>query len=420
MTPGAHVAGRNPFAVAGANLSGTASPEGGVMRRVVVIGCGMAGSRLAQGIRRRDPSGDRVHLTVVGDEDHRPYNRSLLSTVLTGLPPAALVLSDEVAGVGAVAIDRSTRTVVLADGSTVDFDVAVLATGARPALPEGMTGVLTYRTLDDCLRIRDIARTGAPVAVLGGGLLGIEVACTLNECGNHVTVLHPGGHLMDRHLDSGAAAVLAKTLARLGIEVLVGFPVTRHEPGRGLELVTGGWVHAEHVVVTAGVVPETALARHAGLAVDRGVLVDDALRSTYPRVHAIGDCAQHRGAPAGHVRPAWEQADVLADLLTGTDPTARYRGTPTVARLNARDVDLVVLGDPASTRDALCLNEFSHDHYTKLVVRDGHITGAIVLGAPEVAATVTRFYRKGLPVTADLRALLLRGTTARRWETADA
>jgi assimilatory nitrate reductase electron transfer subunit len=393
----------------------------------------MAGSRLVEGIRRRDPSGERVRLTVVGDEKHRPYNRTLLSTVVSGLPADAVALPNLGVGLplGAVALDRSARTVVLSDRSTVDFDVAVLATGARAWLPpvDGLTepgpGVTMYRTLDDCVRIRDIARTSAPVAVLGGGLLGVEVACALAECGNQVTVVHPAGHLMERQLDSGAADVLGKTLARLGIEVVVGCPATRYEPGRGLELITGARVRADHVVVTAGVRPETALARHAGLAVDRGVLVDDTLRSTYPRVHAIGDCAQHPGAVSGHVRPAWDQADVLADLLTDTDPTARYRGTPAVARLNARDVDLVVLGDTARSGfatpdpDALCLTEFSPDHYTKLVVRDDRITGAIVLGAPEVAATVTRFYEQRLPVTADLRALLLGGTTARRWETAD-
>jgi assimilatory nitrate reductase electron transfer subunit len=399
------------------------------MRRVVIIGYGMAGSRLVEGIRRRDPCGERVHVTVVGDEKHPPYNRTLLSTVVTGLPSDAISLpgNDVVPRFGAVALDRSRRTVILKDRSTVDFDVAVLATGARAWLPpvDGLTepGVTLYRTLDDCVRIRDMARSQAPVAVLGGGLLGIEVACALAECGNQVTVVHPAGHLMERQLDAGAADVLTKVLARLGIEVVVGCPATRHEPGRGLELITGDHVRADHVVVTAGVRPETALARHAGLAVDRGVLVDDTLRSTYPRVHAIGDCAQHPGAVSGHARPAWDQADVLADLLTETDSAARYHGTPTVARLNARAVDLVVLGTAAraafATPDVLCLTEFSPHHYTKLVVRDDRIEGAIVLGAPEMAATVTRFYEQGLPVTADLRALLLGGTTARRWETAD-
>src|SRR5262245_51625177 len=149
------------------------------MRRVVIVGYGMAGSRLADGIRRRDPRGERVCLTVLGDEKHRPYNRTLLSTVVLGLPPDAIALpgADAAARLGAraVALDRGARSVILADASTVDSDVAVLATGARAWLPpvDGLTGpggepapgVTAYRTLDDCARLRAVAATGAPVAV---------------------------------------------------------------------------------------------------------------------------------------------------------------------------------------------------------------------------------------------------------------
>jgi assimilatory nitrate reductase electron transfer subunit len=408
------------------------------MKRVVIIGYGMAGARLAELVRRCDPAGERVAVTAIGDEKHHPYNRVLLSGVVAGsMSPDAVALQDgdwavehDVdlrLGIGVAAIDREARVVFLADGSAVDYDVVVLATGARSWVPpvdglsdedgELASGVIAFRSLDDCVRIRHAAQAGEAVAVLGGGLLGLEAASALALCGNRVTVVHPVGHLMERQLDPGAGGVLARVLFGLGIEVRVGEPAVRYVPGRGLELPGGDWVPADLVVVSAGARPETGLARRAGLAVDRGILVDDTLRTSDPRIHAIGDCAQHPGTVSGLVQPAWEQAAVLAGLVTGTDPAARYLGTPVVTKLKARAVDLVALGDAAAVSvdardaDVLCLTDFSRGHYAKLVVRDERVTGAIVLGAPDTAAAITQFYDRGLPVPDDRLALLVGRTT---------
>jgi assimilatory nitrate reductase electron transfer subunit len=399
----------------------------------VIVGYGMAGARLAEEIRRRDPAGERVAVTAVGDEKRCPYNRVLLSSVVDGsLAAEAIALQDGDwalehgvdlrLGLGVAALDRAARTVLLTDGSTVDYDVVVLATGARTWLPpvdglagpdrEPAPGVLTFRTLDDCERVRHAAGAGATVAVLGGGLLGVEAARALAVRGTRVTVVHPVGHLMERQLDPTGGAVLARSLARLGVEVRAGAPVERYVPGRGLELAGGDLVRADRVLVSAGVRPDVGLAERAGLSTDRGVVVDDALRTSDPRVLAIGDCAQHPGTVSGLVQPAWEQAAVVADLVTGTDVTARYRGTPVVTRLKARDVDLVALGDTHARlddpdADVMCLTDFSRGHYAKLVVRDEKVAGAIVLGAPDTAAAITQFYDQRLPVPADRLSLLL-------------
>lgn len=395
------------------------------MRRVVIIGYGMAGARLAEQLRARDPAGARVALTAISAEEHPPYNRVLLSTVVDGsMGPETLALQDTDwavehdvhlrTGVGVTSIDRATRTLALSDGSTVDYDVAVLATGARSWLPPveglaGAAGVVAFRTLDDCRRIQDAARAGATMAVLGGGVLGLEAACALARRGTRVTVVHPVGHLMERQLDPDAGVVLAKVLAGLGVELRLGADVRRYVPGRGLELADGV-VPADLVVVSAGVKPETGLAERAGLTVDRGVVVDDLLRTSDPRIHAIGDCAQHPGTISGLVQPAWEQADVLADLLTGTN--ARYTGTPVVTRLKARDVDVLALGESHAGLDApdaevLCVIDPSSGRYSKLVVRDDQVAGAIVLGVPDAAAAVTRYYDNGLQVPVDRLALAL-------------
>ncbi|NIH82369.1 FAD-dependent oxidoreductase [Amycolatopsis viridis] len=402
-------------------------------RKVVVLGYGMAGARLADEIRGRDPEGTRVTLTVVGAEPHAAYNRVLLSAVVAGTMRPELVRLHDAdwaaqrgidlrTGVTAEHLDRAARRVRLSDGSTVDYDALVLATGSRPWLPpvEGLTlddgtpapGVVTFRTLDDCDRILAAARAGAPVAVLGGGLLGLEAARGLAGRGNLVTVVHPAAHVMERQLDAGAGRVLARALGELGIGFRIGAGAARYLPGDGLKLDDGTQVPADLVVVSTGVRPETGLAAAAGLAVDRGVVVDDALRTSDGRIHAIGDCAQHPGAVSGLVEPAWQQAEVLAGLLTGTDVAARYRGTRVVTKLKARGIDLTALGDvhtDAADPDAevVCLTDPVRGRYAKLVVRAERVAGAILLGAPDAAATITHLFDRGVPVPEDRLAVLL-------------
>ncbi|MEV4318576.1 FAD-dependent oxidoreductase [Actinocrispum sp. NPDC049592] len=395
-----------------------------MVRSVVIAGYGMAGARLAEEIRRRDPSGERVNVTILGEEPHLAYNRVLLSGVVAGtMRPENVTLhgpewEDRVRlGVSVVSVDRGARKVSLSDGTAIAYDALVLATGSRAWLPpvEGLTadspGVVAFRTMDDCAKILDSASPGAPVAVLGGGLLGIEAARGLAGRGCQVTVVHPVGHLMERQLDAAGGAVLARCLSTLGIEFRLNARVSGYVPGDGLKL-EDGLVPADLVVVAAGVKPETSLAVEAGLTVDRGIVVDDCLRTSDPRVYAIGDCAQHPGTVSGLVQSAWEQAEVLADLLTGNDVAARYHGTPVVTRLKARDVDVAALGDvhvdvDAEDAEVLCLQDPMRGRYAKLVVREDRVAGAILIGAPDAAATITQLYDGRIPVPSDRLAVLL-------------
>jgi assimilatory nitrate reductase electron transfer subunit len=401
-------------------------------RRVVVIGHGMAGARLAGELRRHDPVAERVAVTVVGDEPHAAYNRVLLSGVLAGSLDLDAVRLQEISqpvdlrlGVAVTSVDRGQRRVRLADDTAVDYDALVLATGARPWLPDvdGLltdqgalaAGVFAFRSRDDCARIVAGARPGVPVAVLGGGLLGLEAARGLAGRGCLVTVVHQGDHILDRQLDPAGGHLLRRVLERLGIEFRVGASAVRYLPGDGLKLADGSHVPGEMVVVSAGVRAEIGLARAAGLAVDRGVLVDDALRTNDPRVHAIGDCAQHASSGVGLVQPAFDQAAVLAARLTGADPAARYRGTPVVTRLKAKDVDLASMGDvhldPAGDHppgvEVICVQDSARGRYGKLVLRDDRVAGAILLGLPDAAATITQLFDSQHPAPNDRLGLLL-------------
>ncbi|MEV7969931.1 FAD-dependent oxidoreductase [Sphaerisporangium sp. NPDC088356] len=388
--------------------------------RLVVIGNGMAGTRLAGEVRARDKS---VQVTVFGAETRGPYNRVLLSNVLAGTAsPEQVRLPAQAEGVTArlgvtvTAIDRESRTVLTAGGGREPYDVLVLATGSEPVVPPipGATRAIAFRTMDDCDRILGAAATATGAVVIGGGLLGVEAARGLAGRGMPVTLLHLAGHLMDRQLDAEAGLVLGEALAGLGVTVRTGVSVSAIH-AHGVELATGETRASELVVLACGVRPLAGLARDADLEVAQGIVVDDRMRTADPAIYAIGECAQHDGTVYGLVAPAWEQAAVVADLITGADPTARYRGSRLVTRLKAKSVELAAMGETHLTEDASGAVEvvsFSHRArgiYRKLVIRNDRLVGAILVGESPTVGTLTQLYDRGGPLPGDPAGLLFPG-----------
>ncbi|MEV7429784.1 FAD-dependent oxidoreductase [Nocardioides sp. NPDC092400] len=384
--------------------------RGGTLERVVVVGAGMAAVRLAG-----DLAGGGAHdVVLLGDEPHAPYNRILLSAVLEGThDPAslALPLPDEVdlrTGTRVVEVHRAEREVELADRTRVGYDRLVLATGSVPTLPpiRGLVRVdgrlddrvHAFRSLEDCRRLDAAVPAARRAVVVGGGLLGLQVARALSVRGLATEVVEGGEHLLRSQVGPAAGSVLARGLRRLGTTVCTGARAVRLTPTGDtcrLSLDNG---HAledlDLVVLTAGGRPSTALARRAGLAVRRGVVVDDRLRTSDERVHAIGDCAQRGDRTTGFVAPAWEQAEVLARHLRGEDRS--YEGSRVVARLRATDLDVAVLGEPERAEGEVVevTNPVVGSH-RKLVVRDGRIVAATLVGDLSRVGLVTQHFDRG-------------------------
>lgn len=392
--------------------------------RIVIIGNGMAGTRLASELSTR--GGDQK-ITVLGAEPHRAYNRILLSTLLAGKIGESEVELTEAAGRGVdlrtgatvVSIDREERTVGTDEGDRIGYDHLVLATGSRAVVPP-LTGlaaghlperVVPFRTLDDCRRIVGFADRARRVLVLGGGLLGLEAARGLATRGLEVTVVHPVPYLMERQLDPAGAGVLARTLADLGVTIhlaVAATAVAADTHGVRLDLADGRSLDADLLVLACGVRPDTMLAAAADLTVRRGVLVDDQLRTSDRRISAIGDCAQHGDALTGLVAPAWAQAQVLAQVLTGTDPLARYQPRPAVTRLKTAGIDLAAMGDPGDgPGEELTFTDPARGTYARLRITDERLTAAILLGDNPSVGTVIQLFDRGQPVPSDRRSLLL-------------
>ncbi|MEU3306155.1 FAD-dependent oxidoreductase [Nocardiopsis sp. NPDC006832] len=398
-------------------------------RRIVVIGNGMVGARLAEEIARLDPDGTRVDLRVVGAEHHPAYNRVLLPQVLAGthtpeqirLPIPHTPGVNVRTGVTATRVDTTRGRVELDEGTHLDFDDLVLATGARAALPPipGVntpdntpgTGVCALRDLDDCERALSLVRPGAPVVVLGGGVLGLETARGLVERGARVSLVESSPWIMRRQIDRPAAHILARLYQDLGVSVHSWRVAHRWIPTTGLELDDGRVLAGDALMVTAGVRANVELAKDAGIEVEHGVVVDDHLTTSHSRVHAIGDCAQHPGGGAGLIRPGWEQAAVLAHRLTGAEPGARYRGARPQTRLKAQGIELTAFGrvqeeDEGPQVETVTVSDPHGGRYAKLSVRHERVVGAVLLGFPEAAATLSQLYDTAAPVPADRLALV--------------
>ncbi|MFF8940577.1 NAD(P)/FAD-dependent oxidoreductase [Streptomyces paradoxus] len=391
--------------------------------RVVVIGTGLAGVRLA---RRLGELGTPALL--IGEEEHRPYNRVLLAEVLAGryspeviaLPAPARVRRGRITG-----IDREGRTVTCADGSVIAYDRLVLATGSNPVLPplrglftenhELPEGIHAFRTMDDCLGLSKAVRPGTKAVVIGGGLLGVSAARALARRGAQVVLAQQSERLMERQLDPAASKLVKRHLTDLGVEVHTECRVrdVRCVGGavRSVEMADGYALDADLVVIACGVHPRVGLAQTAGLDVRKGVVVDDELRTSDPYIHAIGDCAQHDGVLYGLATPALEQADALAELLAG-DPSARYTGTRSLTRLtlNGHDspFDLAAFGETEALPgdDVVQLTDATRGTYRKVVVRDDRLVGGVLVGELGTVGALARAWEGAEPLPSDGGPLL--------------
>ncbi|MCQ4082013.1 FAD-dependent oxidoreductase [Streptomyces sp. RB6PN25] len=401
--------------------------------RVTVIGGGVAGARLAYQLRA---AGDGCEVTVIGEEAHAPYNRVLLADVLAGRYAPEVVSLPEAPGmrrgVRAVRIDRDERRVVCDDGSLVPYDTLVLATGSNPVLPplrgllasgeSGLPdGVHAFRTMDDCLALAAATRPGVRAVVVGGGLLGVSAARALAARGAQVVLAQQGEHLMEHHLDAMAAALVRSHLEALGVEVHLECRVrglTGTARARAVELADGYRLDTDVVVLACGVRPRVGLAHAAGLDVERGVLVDDRLRSSDPRIRAIGDCAEHEGVVYGLAGPAIDQADLLARLLTGgqeSAPQLGYAGTRALTRLTLpgpsahSPLDIATFGTPVPVAgdDVLRLSDATRGVYRKVVLRDDRLIGGILLGDLTTVGALARTWEDDEPIASDSSPLHL-------------
>jgi nitrite reductase (NADH) large subunit len=390
--------------------------------RVVIVGNGLSGTIVAKTLRELDPE---VRIVLLGDEKHLYYPRPNLIEYLAGnLPFERLFAFNEEwyreqglelhLDSRVVKIHRETQAVETSGGGTFPYDRLVLANGAFASIPPfqgtDKRGVFTLRTLDDARAILEYMEHHTRVAVIGGGLLGLEIARAVKARGADVDVYEFFPLLLPRQLDKPGAAVLKRQIETLGIRVHLDAAteaILGEGEARGLRFKDGAESPADMVIVAAGVRPRIDLARDAGLETDRGIVVDDALKTSDPFIFAAGDSVQHRGRIYGIIPASFQQARTAAHTALGRSRV--YEGTVPSNTLKVMGVDVTSIGmvnpEPGTAQ------EFRREVpdqglYKKIVILEGRLTGAIWMGSKKAVNEINRLVAEKADVSRWMDQLL--------------
>lgn len=402
------------------------------IRRVIIIGNGVAGLTAADHVRRNHPE---CEIDLIGRENHSAYNRMAIAKLIstpTGVSGLHLLpdqwyaehrvkawLNTHVTG-----LDTARREVTLATQDTLAYDRLILATGSAAQVPPmagfGIDGSFVLRDADDAMTIRDhMQRHGGKTAVvIGAGLLGLEAAQALTQLGAQVQLLAKSKQLLDRQIDAAASELLVAHLATKGIAIITEAKVLSLEhDGRGrlneVALADGRRLPADAVVVCAGSRANLDLARSAGLALGRGVMVDAHMRTSDPFIYAAGDVAEFEGISHGLWAVAMEQGEIAAlNALGGAGGERVYRGHVPVTALKVSGIDVRSAGELHGDVE-LTQHDGAQGVYRKLVIAQGKVVGAVLVGSQDDADEIVQAVRQRAGISS-LGSLLQRGHWRKR------
>ncbi|MBL4739851.1 MAG: NAD(P)/FAD-dependent oxidoreductase [Sneathiella sp.] len=394
-------------------------------KRLVVIGNGMAPGRVIERLLALSP--EKYQITIFNAEPRVNYDRIMLSPVLAGEKSYEdIIIHDEdwytqnditlYKGDPILFINRSEKFVVSKKGVSVNYDTLLIATGSSPILiplpGHDLDGVLTYRDLDDVEAMVVASKNQKHAVVIGGGLLGLEAAAGLQMRGMIVTVLHLMPTLMERQLDAVAGELLKNALEARGINVLTRANtarITGTEKVAAVHLDDGTVIKADIVCMAVGIKPNADLAKAAGLKTNRGIIVQDDMRTSDPDIFAVGECVEHNGQCYGLVVPLYEMAVVVAAGLSGQ--SVRYKSTTSPTKLKVTGIDLFSAGEfeKKSGREEIIIKNSSGDFYKRLVIENNKIVGVVLFGDTADGAWFFNLLKRGVDIST-MRQSLIFGT----------
>lgn len=405
-------------------------------KTLVIVGNGMATGRLLDDLEKLQPSD--LKICVIGDEPVGGYNRIMLSPVLAGeIQPDSIVSKPNdwfaqrniefKCGVRVETIDRSNRCVITDYGESIAYDMLVLATGSRPArIPaknQTLAGVTAFRTLADVGRIQDLIKTASVhddvkgrAVVVGGGFLGLEAAYGIACQGMQVTLVHRSGWLLNRQLDKAAAAYLQKVMEHKNIEFRLADEVESFigaDTVVGAHLKSGETILCELAVIATGITPNKELGQAADLNVNRGIVVDEFMRTSDPAIYALGECVEFDGETFGLVEPIWQQSKVLAEVIATRAADQSFANLAVATKLKVSGVQLFSAGQHLSSPDVreLVYEDPALPVYRKLLLKNGCIVGVVLFGDTRGGQDYVDLMLQGADVSAAAETLIFSAPT---------
>lgn len=396
--------------------------------RYAIGGNSAAAVGAIEAIRSADGKGP---ITVISGEPYGVYSRPLISEYLAGetsiermaYRPADFYEKsgvEAILGVSAESIDFDAKAVKLADGRSVQYDKLLIATGGKPFIPPiaglDKRDVFTFTTLADAMRLEEALERGIEdFVIVGGGLIGLKCAESLRKRGAKVTVVELADRVMAAVMDVEAGCIVERGLARAGIEVITGDTVEEILGGAdsitGVRLKKGRELSCRAVVIAIGVAPNLDLVKGSPVEVNRGILVDDSMRTSVPDVYAAGDVAEGRDMLLGVARvlPIWPNAYVQG-RIAGFAMAGSPRDFPGSLSMNSIElfgtpVINVGITDPCEEGYEI-LTRLEGNVYRKIVLKDGRLVGAIAVGAIDRAGILSGLVREGIDVSAFKEELL--------------
>ncbi|MFZ2657454.1 MAG: nitrite reductase large subunit NirB [Victivallales bacterium] len=396
-------------------------------QKLVVVGCGMASGKFIEEIISHDR--EKFDITVIGNEEHGNYNRiKLVNMLYSDSVDDVFIQTPEyfkdnnvnaLLGVEVTAIDHLKKMILLADQTLIPYDKLVIATGSNPFMPgvDGidLPGVMVIRTMNDVEKAKSYLKDRTEVLVVGGGLLGLELALGLKKMGKHIMVAHLVDSLMEFQLCKDAASYLQKKMEEKGLQFFMENPVARltgDETGvRKAVLKNGIEISVEAVFFNCGIKPNIKLAADAGLRVNRGIMVDDTLKTSDNDIYAIGECCEHRGRIYGLVAPVWDQARFLASILLGDN--VFYAGSEIPPTRLKSDFPVITMGrfNEHIGDETAIFEDKNSLVYKKLIIRDNKIIGANLVGEDLNADGISLSYTAKLPIPSRRADILFPGAT---------
>ena len=396
------------------------------MEKVIIIGNGVAGATAAEVIRKKNKD---ISISVYSDEPYPFYSRIKLphflgdeikqeNTYIYNTDWYKEKRIELYSGTKIKKIEPDKKSIVTERDEKVSYDKLLLATGSTNFIPpikgREKNGFFTLRTIGDVLSIKEYSLNNKKAVLIGGGLLGLEAARGLRVRGLDVTVVEFFPRLLPRQLDEKGAKVLQRLIEKMGINIVLNAQsdeVLGEDKVAGLKLKDGRNVDCNLIIISAGITPRIEIAKEAGISVNKGIIVNERFETNVKGIYAAGDCAEFQGRIYGLWTASTEQGTVAGNNIAGVDTV--YSGTTPSTTLKIVGIDLTSIGvvnppSPTSPLEGegkgegyreLIREDGSDDIYKKLVIKDGKIVGAILLGDTKDVRAVGKLIKNNVDVS---------------------